>query len=135
MGRLGYPGPIQDSKCSNGVLTNLEANRFKDAQAVYEDLNLIFLNALHYDMEDNQIAKDTNTLKVRFETGLATTQPNEWCGLGNPQSGPNDLRCPLPVVKRWRTNEERPPKSILMVEFPSLSRRTRLLGWRRVMRS
>ena len=49
----------------NGVLTDLKANRFKDAQAVYDDLNLIFLNALHYNREDSQIAKDANTLKVR----------------------------------------------------------------------
>jgi len=32
---------------------------------VYDDLNLIFLNALHYNIEDSQIAKDANTLKVR----------------------------------------------------------------------
>jgi len=49
------------------VLADLRANRFKDAQAVYDDLNLIFLNALHYNREDSQIAKDANTLKVRSE--------------------------------------------------------------------
>ena len=58
---------IQDPKCLNGVLADLRANRFKDVQAVYDDLNLIFLNALHYNREDSQIAKDANTLKVRSE--------------------------------------------------------------------
>ena len=65
----------------NGVLADLKANRFKDAQAVYDDLNLIFLNALHYNIEDSQIAKDSNTLKVRINppgrgfpvTGLTRT--------------------------------------------------------------
>ena len=50
------------------MLADLKANRFKDAQAVYDDLNLIFLNALHYNIEDSQIAKDANTLKVRSKT-------------------------------------------------------------------
>ena len=34
---------------------------------MYDDLNLIFLNALHYNREDSQIAKDASTLKVRSE--------------------------------------------------------------------
>jgi len=54
----------------NGVLADLKANRFTDAQAVYDDLNLIFLNALHYNREDSQIAKDANTLKVRSQPSV-----------------------------------------------------------------
>ncbi|KAF9644688.1 hypothetical protein BDM02DRAFT_3121491 [Thelephora ganbajun] len=69
-----YYEVIQDPKCLNGVLADLKANRFKDAQAVYDDLNLIFLNALHYNREDSQIAKDANTLKGILEAEWARRQ-------------------------------------------------------------
>ena len=32
---------------------------------MHDDLNLIFLNAFHYNREESQIAKDAKTLKVR----------------------------------------------------------------------
>ena len=59
---------IQEPKCLNGVLADLKANRFKEIQTVYDDLNLIFLNALHYNREESQISKDAKTLKVPFKT-------------------------------------------------------------------
>ena len=86
------------------MLADLKANRFKDAQAVYDDLNLIFLNALHYNIEDSQIAKDANTLKVRpwpWARWLAVTRLTRTVLFRESlrQSGPNDLHYPLLVVK------------------------------------
>ena len=49
-------------------------------------------------------------------------------------SGPSDPHCLLLVVRCLRTNEERLPKSILMVECPSPSQRTKLRGWLKAMR-
>lgn len=39
-------------------------NKYKNPLDVFEDLNLVFLNALHYNEDASQIAKDASTLKV-----------------------------------------------------------------------
>ena len=38
----------------------------------YEDLNLVFLNAMFYNEEVSQISKDAGTLKVRTTTPSAS---------------------------------------------------------------
>lgn len=63
---------IPDPKCFNGIRKDLASNAFKDTQHAYDDIKLIFLNALHYNQEDSQIAKDANTLMVRQFAQLMT---------------------------------------------------------------
>ena len=45
---------------------NLAKSKYNDALQAYEDLNLIFLNAVFYNEDVSQIAKDARTLKVRY---------------------------------------------------------------------
>jgi chromatin structure-remodeling complex subunit RSC1/2 len=42
----------------------LAKNRYKDPLQVYEDLNLVFLNAVFYNEEESQISRDASDLKV-----------------------------------------------------------------------
>ncbi|OBZ78727.1 Chromatin structure-remodeling complex subunit rsc1 [Grifola frondosa] len=58
-----YYEVIPQPRCINGVKTNVEKNKYKDPLDVYNDLNLVFLNALYYNEEGSQIAKDATTLK------------------------------------------------------------------------
>ena len=44
---------------------NLAQNKYKNPLDAFDDLNLVFLNALHYNEDGSQIAKDATTLKVR----------------------------------------------------------------------
>jgi chromatin structure-remodeling complex subunit RSC1/2 len=55
---------IPEPRCIDGIKAGVEKGRYKDAAVVYEDVNLVFANALHYNEFDSQIAKDANTLKV-----------------------------------------------------------------------
>ena len=50
--------------------SSLAKSRYKDALQVYEDLNLVFLNALFYNEDGSQIAKDAKTLKVCLRLNL-----------------------------------------------------------------
>ena len=58
------PQVIPQPRCINGIKANLAQNKYKNPLDVYEDLNLVFLNALHYNEDASQIAKDATTLKV-----------------------------------------------------------------------
>ncbi|EMD41459.1 hypothetical protein CERSUDRAFT_110034 [Gelatoporia subvermispora B] len=62
-----YYEVIPEPRCINGVKTNLEKNKYKDPLVVYEDLNLVFLNALYYNEDGSQIAKDSATLQGILE--------------------------------------------------------------------
>ena len=42
----------------------LSKNKYKNPLDAYEDLTLVFLNAMYYNEEGSQIAKDASTLRV-----------------------------------------------------------------------
>ncbi|KAI0735712.1 hypothetical protein C8Q76DRAFT_643187 [Earliella scabrosa] len=65
-----YYEVIPQPRCINGVKANLAQNKYKNPLDAFEDLNLVFLNALYYNEEGSQIAKDAATLKGILE--------NEW---------------------------------------------------------
>jgi Bromodomain len=44
---------------------------------VYDDLVLVFANALHYNENDSQIAKDATTLKVSSSSVVNQTVAND----------------------------------------------------------
>jgi chromatin structure-remodeling complex subunit RSC1/2 len=56
---------IPEPRCLNGVSQNLQEGSYKDPLEVYDDLSLVFLNALYYNEPTSQIHKDAGTLKVR----------------------------------------------------------------------
>jgi len=77
---------------------------------VYDDLNLIFLNALHYNIEDSQIAKDANTLKVRerpWANGFAVTGLTRAVFIGNPRGRVDQTTF---VTSPWSSNVGEPTK-------------------------
>ncbi len=51
----------------NKIKEMLQKNKYKDALVVFADLSLVFLNALFYNEDGSQIAKDAATLKVRIQ--------------------------------------------------------------------
>ena len=55
---------IPQPRCIHGVQATLAQNKYKNALDAFEDLNLVFLNALHYNEDGSQIAKDAATLRV-----------------------------------------------------------------------
>ncbi|OCH94163.1 hypothetical protein OBBRIDRAFT_748123 [Obba rivulosa] len=65
-----YYEVIPEPRCISGIKTNVEKNKYKDPLAAYEDLNLVFLNALYYNEDESQISKDATTLQGILE--------NEW---------------------------------------------------------
>ncbi|PIL30846.1 hypothetical protein GSI_07014 [Ganoderma sinense ZZ0214-1] len=58
-----YYQVIPQPRCINGIKANLAQNKYKNPLEVFDDLNLVFLNALHYNEDASQIAKDATTLK------------------------------------------------------------------------
>lgn len=60
-----YYKVVRRPRCFQGVQDNLAKGNYSSAQAVWDDLNLIFDNALLYNEEQSQIAQDAVTLKVR----------------------------------------------------------------------
>ncbi|GBE78547.1 hypothetical protein SCP_0114360 [Sparassis crispa] len=65
-----YYEVIPEPRCLDGIKATLEKNKYKDPLNVYNDLNLVFLNALYYNEESSQISKDARTLKAMLD--------NEW---------------------------------------------------------
>ncbi|PCH33194.1 hypothetical protein WOLCODRAFT_93094 [Wolfiporia cocos MD-104 SS10] len=63
-----YYEVIPEPRCLHGIQADLAKNKYKDARDVFKDLELVFLNALYYNEEASQIAKDAATLKVLLET-------------------------------------------------------------------
>lgn len=55
---------IPQPRCLNGIKDTLAKNKYKNALDAYEDLTLVFLNALYYNEEGSQIAKDAAMLRV-----------------------------------------------------------------------
>ncbi|KAI0327304.1 hypothetical protein GY45DRAFT_1327801 [Cubamyces sp. BRFM 1775] len=65
-----YYEVIPQPRCINGVKANLAQNKYKDPLDAFQDLQLVFLNALYYNEPGSQISKDATTLKGILE--------NEW---------------------------------------------------------
>ncbi|KAI0662365.1 hypothetical protein C8Q70DRAFT_957817 [Cubamyces menziesii] len=65
-----YYEVIPQPRCINGVKASLAQNKYKDPLDAFQDLQLVFLNALYYNEPGSQISKDASTLKGILE--------NEW---------------------------------------------------------
>ncbi|KAI5117803.1 hypothetical protein M0805_004563 [Coniferiporia weirii] len=66
-----YYEVIPEPRCLNGVRFKVERsdkNGYNSALGAYEDLSLVFLNALYYNEDGSQIAKDADTLKGILES-------------------------------------------------------------------
>lgn len=55
---------IPEPRAINQIKSNLEKDRYKDPQAAYNDLALVFWNAIYYNEEDSPIFMDAEDLKV-----------------------------------------------------------------------
>ncbi|TDL22417.1 hypothetical protein BD410DRAFT_821293 [Rickenella mellea] len=62
-----YYEVIPEPRCLNKIKEMLQKNKYKDALVVFSDLSLVFLNALFYNEDGSQIAKDAATLKGILE--------------------------------------------------------------------
>ncbi|KAH9920304.1 uncharacterized protein B0H18DRAFT_1024740 [Fomitopsis serialis] len=74
---------IPQPRCIKGIQNNLAKNKYRDPLDVFTDLDLVFMNALYYNEDGSQIAKDAKTLKAMLET--------EWkrrSGLPTPRASP-----------------------------------------------
>jgi len=60
-----YFKAVRRPRCIQSVRDNLEKGYYSSAQAAYDDLLLIFSNALIYNEDGSQIAQDARQLKVR----------------------------------------------------------------------
>lgn len=58
-----YYGVIPLPRCINTVSQNLAKDEYDNCLATFDDLSLVFLNALYYNEEDSQIAMDAEKLK------------------------------------------------------------------------
>ncbi|KZT09072.1 uncharacterized protein LAESUDRAFT_723382 [Laetiporus sulphureus 93-53] len=65
-----YYEVIPEPRCISGVAADLEKDKYKDPLDVYNHLSLVFYNALYYNEESSQIAKDAAMLKSVLD--------NEW---------------------------------------------------------
>ncbi|KAL0067984.1 hypothetical protein AAF712_004887 [Marasmius tenuissimus] len=59
---------IPEPRSLNNIKASLEKNRYKDPLDVYTDLALVFWNAVFYNEESSQIARDAENLKKVLET-------------------------------------------------------------------
>ncbi|KAH7103153.1 hypothetical protein BKA62DRAFT_742637 [Auriculariales sp. MPI-PUGE-AT-0066] len=59
-----YYRAVRRPRCIQGVRDNLEKGYYSSAQAAYDDLVLIFDNALFFNQEHSQIAQDARVLKM-----------------------------------------------------------------------
>ncbi|GJJ09395.1 hypothetical protein Clacol_003617 [Clathrus columnatus] len=69
-----YYKVIPEPRCLEGIRVDVEKGKYKDALAVYEDLLLVFANALHYNEQESQIAKDAVILKSTLQETWKATQ-------------------------------------------------------------
>ncbi|KAI0651399.1 hypothetical protein C8Q79DRAFT_32964 [Trametes meyenii] len=63
-----YYEVIPQPRCLNGVKISLAQNKYKDPLDAFQDLHLVFLNALHYNEPGSQISKDATALKGILES-------------------------------------------------------------------
>ncbi|KAG6902000.1 hypothetical protein C0995_005800 [Termitomyces sp. Mi166 len=59
---------IPEPRCLNGIKSGVEKGRYKEATDVYNDLLLVFWNALFYNEPTSLIASDAKTLKLLLDT-------------------------------------------------------------------
>ncbi|KAG8856813.1 hypothetical protein FRB96_006317 [Tulasnella sp. 330] len=66
---------IPHPRCLHGIKEGIGKGSYTTAQSVYDDLTLLFANALHFNEDGSGIAKDARTLKVRdiFTTAALPT--------------------------------------------------------------
>ncbi|KAI0085714.1 hypothetical protein BDY19DRAFT_896215 [Irpex rosettiformis] len=64
-----YYEVIPNPRSINHVKVGLAKNKYKDPLQAYEDLNLVFLNAIFYNEEESQISKDASELKALLDKG------------------------------------------------------------------
>ena len=76
-GTLKNAQVIPSPRSINSVKASLAKNKYKDALQAYEDLSLVFLNALFYNEDQSQIAKDASTLKVGSTHSSSADCPSE----------------------------------------------------------
>ncbi|KAH8101388.1 hypothetical protein BXZ70DRAFT_932819 [Cristinia sonorae] len=119
-GWVDYYEVIPEPRCLNGIKDNLAKNKYKNPLVVYEDLMLVFLNALYYNEEGSQIAKDAATLK-----DLAETQWRQSPSLPPPPASQSDKptrkkkeSTPLPVPPPAQPDNRTPPKIRLAPVLP-----------------
>ncbi|TFK47979.1 hypothetical protein OE88DRAFT_1635762 [Heliocybe sulcata] len=67
---VDYYNIIPQPRSMHLIQEKLRKNSYRNVLDVYEDLNLVFLNAMYYNEEGSQIWKDANTLKNLLD--------NEW---------------------------------------------------------
>ncbi|CAL1696787.1 unnamed protein product [Somion occarium] len=78
-----YYQVIPEPRCLNSVKRNLGQDTYNDALDVYNDLNLVFLNAMYYNEEGSMINRDAKTLK-----GLLDREWRQRPRLPTPRSSP-----------------------------------------------
>lgn len=59
-----YYEVIPQPRCLNGVRAKLREDGYENCLAVLKDLNLVFLNALHYNEDGSQVSQDAEKLIV-----------------------------------------------------------------------
>ncbi|KAF8588485.1 hypothetical protein K439DRAFT_1384573 [Ramaria rubella] len=62
-----YYKVIPEPRCIDGIKADVDKGKYKDPLIVYDDLVLVFANALHYNESGSQISKDAATLKASLE--------------------------------------------------------------------
>jgi hypothetical protein len=60
-----YYKVIPKPRCISGIQQTLEKDEYDNCLAAFDDLHLVFLNALYYNEDDSQIAVDADKLRVR----------------------------------------------------------------------
>ena len=63
-----YYQVIPEPRCLSGIKNGVEKGDYKNAQQVFSDLNLVFSNALWFNEEQSQVAKDATALKVCLQS-------------------------------------------------------------------
>ena len=98
--QLIFEQVIPEPRCLDNIKEGVEKDRYKDVSDVYNDLALVFWNALYYNEEGSQISNDAMTLKVRCNSnvlltsisqGVQTLLEGEWSKrpiLGAPRKDP-----------------------------------------------
>ncbi|KAK7019739.1 hypothetical protein VNI00_017979 [Paramarasmius palmivorus] len=100
---------IPEPRCIKHIKASVEKGRYKDSLDVYTDLALVFWNALYYNEETSQIAKDATTLKniLESEWKKHTVLPPPRSTSPPPQSA-QKVRKPLPPLPQSKKAAPQP---------------------------
>ncbi|EPQ61248.1 hypothetical protein GLOTRDRAFT_135767 [Gloeophyllum trabeum ATCC 11539] len=102
-----YYDIIPQPRSMNGVQEKLKKNSYRNVMDAYEDLNLVFLNAMYYNEEGSQIWKDANTLKGMLD--------NEWKQRSSVLPVPRDSPPPSSAQK---THQPAAPTAVSTAPVP-----------------